>query len=92
MSEIPLNRPLAQLVRVSPCHGEGRGFESRMACKISFGGVAELVYCTGLEIRRGVTATVGSNPTSSAIKHQTWHRKEHLTILMLTLQIIEGKI
>ena len=33
----------------------------------TFGGVAELVECTGLENRRTLTRTGGSNPSSSAL-------------------------
>ena len=32
-----------------------------------YGGLAELVYCTGLENPRPVKGSVGSNPTASAL-------------------------
>ena len=39
-----------------------------MYFRVAFGRVAELVECTGLENRRTLTRTGGSNPSSSARK------------------------
>ena len=52
--------------RAFPCGGKGRAFKSPRSRHLIFGKVAELVECTALEMRQGVTALVGSNPTLPA--------------------------
>ncbi len=42
-----------------------------------------MVECTGLENRRGLTPTVGSNPTSSATAHNTLVTMDILQIFAL---------
>ncbi len=48
------------------CKGNVQSF-TFAASKFVFGGVAELVECTGLENRRTRKGTGGSNPSSSAL-------------------------
>ena len=60
---------VAQLVRASPCHGEGRGFESRRFRHRKTPEVSGVFLCLkiGTELRRGLKAAEGATDVTVTI-------------------------